>query len=284
MLRPGRGDADGLRRPAGRAAGGPWLRRGSARGRARRAGGGRPGAGRLGPAAPRGRGGDRRPRVGHPLPGRADRRDLGGRRQRRARLLAAPGGDGARLRRPSARRPRPVPAHRRPRLPGFRGDRGAVRRRPLEGPHPAARAQPLPAGRRAGGRAQPSGAAAGGRRRFRGGRGRRRAAGRRPRGRAPRDRPAGSGRGDRRGGPPRRGRRARGAGLRGGAGGGRRRAAHDERQGAAPRLPRPLSPGRARGGRPQRAPGHRGRGAGAGGRRRARGARRDTGRRARGVR
>ena len=82
-------------------------------------------------------------------------RDLGGRPERRR----AATGTGRRRRRagPSARacaeRRRAVPAHRRPRLP--RGRR-AVRHRPPQGPDHPARPQPLPAGRRADRRAQPT--------------------------------------------------------------------------------------------------------------------------------
>ena len=71
-----------------------------------------------------------------------------GRPRRRARTFRRP---------PGRRRRGPVPAHRRPGLPARRR---AVRHRPAQGPDHRPRPQPLPAGHRADGRAQPPGAAA----------------------------------------------------------------------------------------------------------------------------
>ena len=213
LLRPGRGDADGLgRRPgeAPRCAARPAVLRSTGSSRATpRAGGLRPrpgstcGAAIVDPerGAPARRGGWAR----SGWPARSVARGYWNRPEETARDL----------RRPPAGRRRPLPAHRRPRLPRRRR---AVRHRPPQGPDHPARPQPLPAGPGADGRAQPPRPAAGG-----GGaafaveadgRG---AAGDRAGGGAPRRRHEPE-RGDRRGGAPGRGRGARGAGARGGAG------------------------------------------------------------------
>ncbi len=159
----------------------PWSERGEGAGELR--------PGLDGSAAGGGGSGDR---------GRAGSGGGGGgldlRAERGARLLGEPGGNGARLQRLPGHRRGPVPAHRGPRFPL---QRRAVRHRSPEGPDHPARAQPLPAGRRADGRAGACGSAPRRRRgllRRDGGRG---AAGDRARGGPPSER---RDRGDRRGG------------------------------------------------------------------------------------
>ena len=157
LLRPGRGDAVRRRRPPGAAT---WRASttdaGAASDGLASAGRERARAGRLRPAWRTSGCAIVEPEPA-PLPRAAGGRDLGRRAQRRARLLGAAGGDGARLRRLSWRRARGrLPAHRRPRLPRRRR---AVRHRAVQGPDHPARPQPLSAGHRADGRARPSGPA-----------------------------------------------------------------------------------------------------------------------------
>ena len=171
------------------------------------AGGSRGGTGDAEPVGPRGAASGElrpRPRPGargggsgepHPIPARASGGAVARRAECRPGVLGPAAGDGSRFRSaPDGRAgPGSVPAHGRPR---FRRRRRAVHHRPAQGPHHPPGAQPLPAGHRADGGAQPPRAAA---RRRRGllRRGRwRGAAGRRSRGGAPQPqggRPGGSG-------------------------------------------------------------------------------------------